>query len=137
MITVVTALILNPSKDKFLIVKRKKSESIHSSLWAFPGGIVEKNENILDALKREIMEELGLKLVSSKKIAETKGDVKEQITVWFDCKVANYDFKLNKKELSNGGFFSEKQMKNMKLWPATKEFFEKYVFNKTNPNSKA
>ncbi|MBI4159200.1 NUDIX hydrolase [Candidatus Woesearchaeota archaeon] len=60
MIKVVTALILNPENNKFLIVKRKHSESIHSSLWAFPGGRVEKDEDIIEALKREVKEETNL-----------------------------------------------------------------------------
>ena len=66
--TVVTALILNPEKNKFLIVKRKKSDSIHSSLWAFPGGKVEGDEKLIDALKREVKEETNL---------ETNGDFKK------------------------------------------------------------
>lgn len=68
---VVTALILNPQKDKFLIVKRKKSESIHSSLWAFPGGKVEGNEILIDALKREVKEETSLEVNDDfKKLSE-------------------------------------------------------------------
>ena len=69
--TVVTALILNPQKDKFLIVKRKKSESIHSSLWAFPGGKVERDESLRDALKREVKEETSLEVNDDfKKLSE-------------------------------------------------------------------
>lgn len=57
---VVTALIKNPKGDKFLIVKRKSSSSIHPSKWSFPGGICNKQEDIIAALKREIFEETKL-----------------------------------------------------------------------------
>ncbi len=65
MISVVTAIIKN--KDgKFLIVKRKKNENIHGSLWVFPGGKVEDNEDLFSALKREIKEEVGLDILDEK-----------------------------------------------------------------------
>ena len=100
MITVVTALILNPSKDKFLIVKRKKSESIHSSLWAFPGGIVEKNENILDALKREIMEETNLKVKDDfKRLSDfeyRRPNNELTVGICFSCVALSDDVKISK-----------------------------------------
>lgn len=65
MITVVTGIIQN--KDKFLIVKRKEKENIHGGLWVFPGGKVEDNEDIFNALKREIKEEVGLEISNERK----------------------------------------------------------------------
>ena len=50
-------------KDRILIIKRK--EGLHAGKWAFPGGLVE-NESLLDALKREIREETGLKILNKK-----------------------------------------------------------------------
>src|SRR3989344_113324 len=66
---VVNAIILNSSKKKVLIIKRKGG--IHSNKWAFPGGIVEKNETSKQALAREVKEELGLNI---KKIIKKIGD---------------------------------------------------------------
>tara|TARA_Y100000034_G_C6676881_1_gene297396 strand:+ start:155 stop:547 length:393 start_codon:yes stop_codon:yes gene_type:complete len=67
---VVTSLILNPKKDKFLIVKRKSDSKIHPSLWMFPGGKVEQGEDLIQALKREIKEETNLEISNLKKISE-------------------------------------------------------------------
>lgn len=69
-IVVVTALIKNPPRDKFLIVKRKPSSKIHPNKWVFPGGKVNKKEDIITALKREVKEETNLEIEIIKKISE-------------------------------------------------------------------
>jgi 8-oxo-dGTP diphosphatase len=37
----------------------------YAGYWEFPGGKVEEGEAILDALKREFMEELGIQIISA------------------------------------------------------------------------
>jgi 8-oxo-dGTP diphosphatase len=37
----------------------------YAGYWEFPGGKVEEGEAILDALKREFMEELGVQIISA------------------------------------------------------------------------
>jgi|TARA_B110000444_G_scaffold182702_1_gene171581 8-oxo-dGTP diphosphatase len=60
---VVIGLILG-SNDKILISKRKK-HLFQGGLWEFPGGKVEAGESSLDALRREIKEELGIFIIDS------------------------------------------------------------------------
>ena len=58
-VEVVAGVIL--SKDKLLAVQRPKSSKEYiSSKWEFPGGKVEQGENRIQALKREVHEELQL-----------------------------------------------------------------------------
>jgi mutator protein MutT len=47
--------------DLFLIAKRAKNQ-IHAGKWEFPGGKVEHKEKHSDAVKRELMEELGAEI---------------------------------------------------------------------------
>jgi len=47
------------NKPVYLLLKRKK----HWKGWEFPKGGIEKGENMLKTLKREIKEECGLKIV--------------------------------------------------------------------------
>lgn len=51
------------NKTDYLILKRKK----HWRGWEFPKGGIEKSEKIIDSVKREIVEETGLKALKIKK----------------------------------------------------------------------
>jgi 8-oxo-dGTP diphosphatase len=54
--------VLNKGRnDLFLIAKRAKNK-IHVGKWKFPRGKVEHKENHSDAIKREVMEELGVEI---------------------------------------------------------------------------
>jgi len=46
-------------RGKILIGKRKEGDSF-SGFWEFPGGKVEKGENFVNCVKREMKEELGI-----------------------------------------------------------------------------
>ena len=52
----VKALILNETRDKFLICKEDNGK------WELPGGGLDWDENHKDCLSREIMEEMGLEV---------------------------------------------------------------------------
>ena len=62
MIKVVAAYIT--SGDKFLITQRAKGEL--TGLWEFPGGKIEEGEDNFTAIKREIKEELNIKIIPKK-----------------------------------------------------------------------
>ncbi len=59
MIEVVAALIWQD--EKLLICKRLKHKPL-PLLWEFPGGKIEKGETFVEALKREIQEELDVEI---------------------------------------------------------------------------
>ena len=52
-------------KDKDLLFTSRKKNKIYSNCFEFPGGKVEKGETNFQALKREIMEELSIKIISA------------------------------------------------------------------------
>lgn len=66
---VVKALVLK--KDKILLIKRGKSEDFRRDEWDFPGGKIALGEKPIEGLKREVVEETGLRV-----------DVVKPIDVW-------------------------------------------------------
>ncbi len=48
-------------KNKLLILKRAELDKDNSGLWDLPGGAIENNEDIFTAVKREVLEETGMK----------------------------------------------------------------------------
>lgn len=57
-IDVVVAIITNQQEE--ILIARRAIHKHQGGLWEFPGGKVEPGEDLLDALKREIYEELGI-----------------------------------------------------------------------------
>lgn len=52
--------------DEFLVIQRSKNDDFLPCAWEFPGGNIEDGELILEALQREIFEEIGLKINTDK-----------------------------------------------------------------------
>ena len=56
-------------RNRFFIAQRNRYKDFRFK-WEFPGGKVEANETLEEALKREIMEELGVGIEIQHKITE-------------------------------------------------------------------
>lgn len=86
-------------KKRLLIVKKSSREQIDPGMWVVPGGKVKANENIIDALKREVKEETGLSVISYRWIGEDvfRIDSKFFHAAHFLCKVrSTMNIKLEK-----------------------------------------
>ncbi|MDH5532836.1 MAG: NUDIX domain-containing protein [Candidatus Pacebacteria bacterium] len=59
----VAALIVDEN-SRFLICKRSKNKKFLPGIWHFPGGKVEKGESNIQALQRELIEEINIKNIS-------------------------------------------------------------------------
>ncbi len=105
------------NKKRLLIVRKSKDEQIDAGLWVVPGGKVHPDENIIDALKREVKEEVGLLVVSSKWIGEDvfKVDEKYFHAAHFICKVkSTKNIKLERKLLEYR-WITKKEVKNFEI----------------------
>jgi 8-oxo-dGTP pyrophosphatase MutT (NUDIX family) len=88
----IKALILNESRDKFLVVKEDNGR------WELPGGGLDWNSNPQEDLQREIKEEMGLEIISMAKnpsyfLTDLSGlPDKPRANVLYEVKVNSLDF---------------------------------------------
>ena len=66
LVKVVAAIIENDQNE--ILCALRSPEMALPNMWEFPGGKVEKNEDIYSALEREIDEELGCKIKTTKEV---------------------------------------------------------------------
>lgn len=72
MISVVVAVIKNAHQH--VLIAKRSNEKDHGGQWEFPGGKLESGESSLEALKRELYEELGIEVT----LADFKGKIFHQ-----------------------------------------------------------
>ena len=70
--------------DGRVLVSRRAADAHQGGLWEFPGGKVEVDESVPDALSRELREELGIQIGASEPLMTIEhdyGDKKVQLDV--------------------------------------------------------
>ena len=94
---VVAAII---KKDNLYLVTQRNRDKYMGLKWEFPGGKVEANETLQEALIREIYEELNININVYEKVAEEKYKDSEINIVlhYFLCSIKDGDISLNEHE---------------------------------------
>ncbi len=126
--------------EKYLICKMPKNRGAFPGQWGLPGGGVEENEKMIDALKREIKEELGNRLIISKITPWTfRDDICEKlyldgkkefiymIYLIFDCIAQNDEIELNE-EFEKYHWVEKEKLQNFDLNNPTIITFQKKGF---------
>ncbi|MDH5436232.1 MAG: Nudix family hydrolase [Gammaproteobacteria bacterium] len=68
-----------------VLISRRHENAHQGGLWEFPGGKVESKESILDALRRELNEELGIRIESAHPLIRVHHDYEDKnvlLDVW-------------------------------------------------------
>ena len=132
--------IIRNKDNEYLICKMPKTRGVFPGQWGISGGGVEEGEEILEALQREIKEELGDNLKISEIIPWWFKDDKRiklypdgstekvyMVYLMFDCTAENKDIILNE-EFEEYAWVKPENLKNYDLNEATKGTFQKKGF---------
>ena len=80
----VAVAVIKDIDGQYLIAKRPK-DTHQGGLWEFPGGKVENEETVVDALKRELFEEIGVTLTQATPLIQVHHDYTDKsvlLDVW-------------------------------------------------------
>lgn len=82
----VVGIVYDTKTKKILIGRRENDPHIKALTWCFPGGRPNYDEDLEDALKREIKSKTGLKVESLGAVfAKTYPEKKEFLTIYYLC----------------------------------------------------
>lgn len=145
---IVSALIFSQDHKLLLVKKQPNGGGVYIDCWHIPGGGIDANEEKIDALKREIMEEVGLdissytiKLVSDtgrgasiKTLKETNEKV--NVEMHFNVYEINITDKehediyvvLEENELSAYRWVELTELSHIQLTPPSVELFQKLKY---------
>lgn len=110
---VVVGFIFN--NEKLLLIKHKRK-----NIWLPVGGHVELGESDLDALKREIKEEVGLE-VSISNLPFFILKEKNETTPHYVCISPTHKIKIDKTEILDYKWFSKEEISTFDLIPEVKK----------------
>ncbi len=125
-----SGVILIADDGKVLLQHRDKNNKWNQDSWSEFGGQIEEGETPEEAVKRELKEELGIKLADLKffkkyELQRQKGIYEQFI---FTASL-NYSLKSLKKQQKEGkdlAFFNSEEIKNLKIADYTRKILEDF-----------
>ncbi len=96
-ITEVAVGILINTEGKFLLTTRPHGK-VYAGYWEFPGGKLEANETVIDALRRELSEEIGIVIQEAQLWCNTIMDYPHALVRLHFCKVTAWSGELHMRE---------------------------------------
>ena len=119
--------------NRYLAIRRAKNVEIGT--WETPGGKVNLNERVEDALKREIREELGVDIKINKFLGWGEGfncptefGFKiHRFVLYFDCEMISGELKLDGIEVKEYKWVTRDEFKKLRpLSKPIKDFFDRF-----------
>jgi 8-oxo-dGTP diphosphatase len=134
------------SRNRVLLLKRSKTDLLSHEIWELPSGTVEFGESPNNALRREVMEETGLRISSSRAfymvsyVKKHRNLLLHTVEISFLTRVSrNGIVNLNPREHSEFRWVSKSSLPHLRLGPSTKEVvlkgFDHLKLGRTNLSS--
>jgi mutator protein MutT len=134
MVIVVCAAVIR-RRNKVLVTQRKRDQT-HPLRWEFPGGQLDRGESEEACIRREIKEELGIRLSSAVYCCTLKYRVSGKIFIihYFLCKVTSG--RIRKLEIENFKWIVPEQFDDRILLQPDKQVLRMLMINPRQPKSK-
>lgn len=121
-------------EGKLLLIKRTKEARGDYYQWEFPGGRLEFGEKPVQALERELMEEIGVTFTSVKLLHAWnfyKNEHTEVVGLTYMCKVSSNEIVLSK-EHDNYAWVSREELNNYQLVDGLMQQINEYDWDYIN-----
>lgn len=79
------------AEDGKILIAKRPDQTHQGGLWEFPGGKVEQGENIVDALKRELQEELAIEVIATQPLIKIRHDYGDKVVLLDVHKVSQFN----------------------------------------------
>jgi 8-oxo-dGTP diphosphatase len=120
--TLVLRGVLQDPKGRFLLMQRSSKSKGWPGKWEFPGGKVDRGEELTDALVREWKEETGLLVVPEACIDAFDWQRENDTVLYLVFRVSAKSFNIKSSaEHDDFGWFTASQMQKLDVAPALKK----------------
>ncbi|MEH6479793.1 MULTISPECIES: 8-oxo-dGTP diphosphatase MutT [Pseudoalteromonas] len=114
-------------KNNAIFICKRADEQHQGGLWEFPGGKVEAGESVFVALKRELIEEVGLTIHSSSQLMVIEHDYGDKCVKLDVHVVSNFSGEAHGVEGQPSEWVAITELENYDFPEANAEIIEKIV----------
>jgi len=114
-------------KNNAIFICKRADEQHQGGLWEFPGGKVEAGESVFVALKRELIEEVGLTIHSSSQLMVIEHDYGDKCVKLDVHIVSNFSGEAHGAEGQPSEWVAISELENYDFPEANAEIIEKLV----------
>ena len=114
-------------KNNAIFICKRADEQHQGGLWEFPGGKVEAGESVFVALKRELIEEVGLTIHSSSQLMVIEHDYGDKCVKLDVHVVSNFSGEAHGAEGQPSEWVAISELENYDFPEANAEIIEKLV----------